>query len=468
MNRSKTFADGFVWGAASAAYQIEGAHDRDGRGPSVWDAFVREPGRVFDGHTGDIACGSYDRMEEDLDLLECLGVNAYRLSVSWPRVIPDGTGQINQTGLDYYDRLIDGLVERNIRPFITLYHWDLPLELDHRGGWTNRDCAHWLADYTTVVVDRLSDRVGDWFTINEPQCFIGCGYGEVWHAPGRKRSRRDTVRAGHHALLGHGLSAQAIRAASTLAPRVGFAPVSEPYYPTEDDPEDIERARRLTFGLFDSDWWHGWYAWFTDPAVFGHYPEDGLQLLGSSDAPPVRDGDMETIAQPLDMFGFNLYQGRPVRPETPEPPALDPGPYHAPGVPMSAIGWPVTPEALYWGSRFLYERYKLPIVVTENGLSGMDWVHVDGKVHDRGRIDFLTRYLHELRRASDDGVPVEGFFHWSIMDNFEWAQGYKHRFGLVYVDYMSGERIPKDSYHWFREVIKTNGGSIPEYIERLR
>ncbi|RMH30413.1 MAG: beta-glucosidase [Planctomycetota bacterium] len=454
--------DGFVWGVASASYQIEGATNRDGRSPSVWDEFSSSPGKTFDGHTGEVACRSYERPEEDADLIAGLGATGYRLSIAWPRVLPDGTGRVNEAGLAYYDRLIDALLARGVEPWVTLFHWDMPACLYYRGGWLNRDSASWFAEYTRAVVDRLSDRVSRWFTLNEPQIFLGLGHNEGTHAPGLKLSRKDVLRATHHALLAHGESVQMIRARARTPSQIGCAPVGNLKSPATESQADIDAARSATF-MVPSDGWTFNYSWYCDPMLRGHYPEDGLALFGR-DVPAFTDADMRTIHQPLDFFGVNIYNSEVVR-------AGENGPEPAKryeGYPITMFRWPVQPDALYWGPKFLQERYGLPVVITENGLASMDWVHADGKVHDPGRIDFLTRYLCELRRAIADGVDVRGYFQWSIMDNYEWAEGYALRFGLVYMDYQTGERIPKDSYYWYKNLIASNGASLPERPLPLR
>ncbi|MCC5822501.1 MAG: beta-glucosidase [Planctomycetes bacterium] len=455
--------DGFVWGVASASYQVEGAAAEGGRSPSVWDEFSRTPGKVFEGHTGDVACGSYHRIDEDVGLIAGLGATGYRLSIAWPRVMPDGTGAFNEEGLSYYDRLIDALLARGVDPWVTLYHWDMPACLQHRDGWLNPESPKWFAEYTAAVVDRLSDRITHWFTLNEPQIFLGLGLNEGTHAPGLKLTRKQVLLATHHALLAHGHSAQVIRARAKKPSQIGCAPVGNLKSPASDAPADVEAARAETFRVPEKGWTFN-YTWYCDPMLRGHYPEDGLRLFGD-DAPEASEEDMRTIHQPMDFFGVNIYSSD----------LVDAGPdgqprtvQRGPGYPMTMFRWPVQPDALYWGPRFLQERYKLPVVITENGLASMDWVHADGKIHDPGRIDFLTRYLHQLRRAIDDGVDVRGYFQWSIMDNFEWAEGYALRFGLVYMDYQTGERIPKDSYHWYRSVIASNGRDLAQTPAPLR
>ncbi len=451
MSHETSFPSRFTWGAAAAAYQIEGAWNADGKGPSVWDMLSHQPGRVWEGHTGDVACDHYHRHREDIGLMSGLGLQAYRLSVSWPRVIPAGTGAVNAVGLGFYDRLVDELLVAGVEPWVTLFHWDYPYELFLRGGWLNPDSPKWFADYTAVVIDRLSDRVRHWITLNEPQCFIGLGHLAGEHAPGLKLGMKEVLLAGHHALLAHGLSVQTIRARAKQTPVIGWAPVGSVHYPISDSPEDHAAAWRGMNAVYGDNVWNN--RWWGDPPVLGSYPEEGLRVYGSN-APKVRPGDMETICQPLDFYGCNIYSATPTR-------GGPDGKHHVapltPGHPHTHFLWKHTPESLYWGPKFLNEHYKLPVVITENGLSCHDWVSLDGQVHDGQRIDFLQRYLLALHRAIREGVDVRGYFHWSIMDNFEWAEGYKHRFGLIHVDYATQKRTLKDSARWFAEVIRTNG-----------
>lgn len=469
MNETAAFSDHFVWGVASSAYQIEGAVTSDGRGPSVWDAFCQRPRVIRFGHTGDLGCDHYERFQEDVDLIANLGVSAYRFSIAWPRVLPEGVGTINRPGLAFYDRLVDALLERGVTPWVTLFHWDYPLALFHRGGWLNRDSADWFAEYTTAVVDALSDRVSSWITLNEPQIFLGLGHHRAVHAPGIPYPRSEVLLATHHALLAHGKSVSVLRARAKTPPRIGWSPVGTVSYPATDNPALLEAARASMFTIgTDPDLWPLNNTWYSDPAVLGHYPDDGLRLFGS-DVPAIRQGDMETIAQPLDFYGVNIYHGIPITyPVTFDGTGHLAPPRRPPGHPETLMAWTVDPEALYWGPRFLHERYGLPIYVTENGVASMDWVHTDGHVHDPARIDYLARHLVQLRRAIADGVDIRGYFHWSIMDNFEWELGYSKRFGLTYVDYETMERIPKDSYRWFRELVRSGGASLPLDVAPLR
>ncbi|MBO6513061.1 MAG: beta-glucosidase [Phycisphaerales bacterium] len=454
-----SFQENFTWGVASAAFQIEGASNIDGRGPSIWDDFCNTPGKVFEGHTGEIACDSYHRYQEDVDLIAQLGAQGYRFSISWSRLFPDGVGEPNEAGFAYYDRLIDALQAAGIEPWITLYHWDLPSALYKQGGWLNPESPEWFAKYTEAVVKRFSDRVQNWFTLNEPAIFLGLGMNEGTHAPGDQLPRKDVLLATHHALLAHGRSVQVIREHAKTPPTIGFAPVGCLNTPATDSAEDIEAARRATFGI-DPDGWTYNYSWYCDPVLLGEYPEVGLKLFGD-DVPKWTDADMELMHQPLDLFGVNIYSAGVVRADE----QGDPVPVANPrGFPTTMFRWTINPSSLYWGPKFLQERYNLPVVITENGLASMDWIHQDGKVHDYNRIDFLSRYLSELRRASNDGVDVRGYFQWSILDNFEWAEGYALRFGLIYLDYTNMRRIPKESYFWYSKVIESNGSIIPRDV----
>ncbi len=444
------FPEDFVWGVSSSAYQIEGAAAEDGRTPSVWDTASARPGFIADGQTGAVACDSYHRVDEDADLIAGLGVSASRFSISWSRVLPDGTaGRVNKAGLDYYDRVVDGLLARGVTPWVTLFHWDYPQVLQDLGGWLHADSPRWFADYAEVVVDRLGDRVRHWMTLNEPQCFIGFGHVKGEHAPGLRLSRREALLVLHRALLGHGLAVRVLRAHAD-GHRVGWAPVGVTAYPATESAEDIEAARRFMFEQCGDDWTFS-NTLYADPVVFGRYP--GLDYGDViSDLPEPGPGDLETISTPIDFYGVNIYTGTCVRAgEDGEPVEVPLGPGH----PRTAMDWPVTPPALYWGPRLLAERYGLPVYITENGCATTDWVGLDGAVRDPGRVDYLDRHLREVARAIRDGVDIRGYFQWSILDNFEWAFGYTRRFGLVHVDFENGTRTPKDSYRWYRGVVSS-------------
>ncbi len=449
------FPRDFLWGAAAASYQIEGAAFEDGKGLSVWDVMCRQSGRIRGGHSGEVSCDHYHRYKQDVALMKRIGLQAYRLSVSWPRVLPEGTGKVNPKGLAFYDQLIDELLSSGIQPWVTLFHWDYPYELYRRGGWLNPESPNWFAEYTKVVVEKLSDRVRHWMTLNEPQCFIDLGHRRGHHAPGDSLEMKKVLLAAHHTLLAHGKSVQAIRAYTKTDSVIGVVPAPVVCLPSTESDADVRAAREEMFAVTTKDVFNN--AWWLDPIFFGSYPEDGLALF-REELPPVAEGDMTMISQPLDFLGLNVYFGAMVRAgEDGRPERLE----FAPGHPITAMRWQVVPQALYWGSKFLYERYKTPIYVTENGMSNLDWVSLDGEVHDPQRIDFTSRYLLELGRAIEDRADVRGYFHWSIMDNFEWAEGYGQRFGLIYVDYATGNRILKDSAHWYRDVIRTNGENLP-------
>jgi beta-glucosidase len=451
---SAPFPDGFVWGAATASYQIEGAADEDGKGPSVWDAFTRRPGAVFEGHTGDVACDHYHRYVQDVALMKALGVGAYRFSVSWPRVLPAGVGAPNPKGLDFYSRLVDELLASGIAPVCSLFHWDYPQALYLRGGWLNRDSADWFADYAALVADRLGDRIKTWITQNEPQCFIGFGLRDGLHAPGDKLPDPDYLLAAHNGMRAHGKAVQALRA-QVRGAQVGYALATQPTQPASDRPEDIEAARTAMFWVRERHQWNN--SWWMDPVLFGKYPEDGLATYGA-DMPAWKASDLDEMKQPIDFIGLNLYKAETFRRGADGQPERLAVP---PGYPRSGVDWqPITPSVLYWAPRYCHDRYQLPISITENGLSTRDQVFLDGTVHDPQRIDYMHRVLLEMSRAIRDGVPITSYYAWSLLDNFEWADGYKQRFGLVYVDYQNQKRVPKDSFDWYRQVIASHGKSL--------
>jgi beta-glucosidase len=445
------FPEGFLWGAATSAYQIEGAAGEDGKGLSVWDMMCRKPGAIWRGQNADITCDHYHRYPEDIALMKELGLRAYRFSVSWPRAMPDGMGRINPKGLEFYDKLVDGLLAAGIRPFLTLFHWDYPYELYLRGGWLNPSSPEWFAEYAGVLSQKLSDRVHDWITHNEPQCFIGDGHRTGVHAPGDKLDWPEVLKAGHNCLLAHGRAVQALRANARSKINIGYAPVGVVKFPASKEPSDINAARTAMFGIWEKTLWNN--TWWMDPVFLGHYPADGMKVF-ESDLPAMGAHDLAIISQPIDFFGVNIYSGEAYQMGKGD--RMEPVPL-APGHPLTAFYWPVQPEALYWGPKFFQERYKLPVYVTENGMANPDWAALDGQVHDPQRIDFTRRYLQTLGRAIADGVDVRGYFHWSIMDNFEWAEGFKQRFGLIHVDFTTLKRTLKDSAHWYKDVIARNG-----------
>lgn len=456
-NETNSFPKNFTWGAATASYQVEGAAEADGRGPSIWDRFCRKPGAVYDGHTGDIACDHYHRMEADVALMREIGLQAYRFSIAWPRILPEGTGAINEAGLAFYDRLVDQLLEAGIQPWMTLYHWDLPLALYHRGGWLNPASPDWFAAYADAVVQRLGDRVNRWMTFNEPQIFIGHGLEKGIHAPGDKLALPEQLLAGKHVLLAHGRACQSIRAHATAPDcQIGWAPAIGGLGPDDpENPESVAAAKEALFQVNESP--VNGVSWWSDPVMFGRFPESMPDSVRAA-MPTFSEQDFATIHQPIDFFGVNIYalwrrfkraadgtkQGLP----------------RSLALPYNHFDWPITPDCLYWTPRYLYERYETPIVITENGMASHDWVALDGKVHDPQRIDFLERHLSELRRAIADGVDVRGYLQWSLMDNFEWAEGYLRRFGIVHIDYPTGQRTLKDSARWYGEVIRSNGTNV--------
>ena len=447
------FPDDFVWGAAAAAYQVEGAAAEDGKGPSTWDMFCATPGKVWLGQSGSIACDHYHRYVDDVALLRRMGLGAYRLSLAWSRMIGDGNGADNPKGFEFYDRLIDELLASGITPYVTLFHWDYPLALHHKGGWLNRDSAAWFADYAERAIRKFGDRVQHWMTFNEPQVFVDAGHREGRHAPGNQLRFREVLQACHHVLLAHGLAIQAMRAARPTA-KLSIAPVALPVVPPPGQAADYELLSHAMFRTAARNLRTN--AWWLDPLLLGHYPADGLALF-EADLPSFPDSDMAQIRQPLDFLGVNIYSAEFVRGAVGQLEFVEP----PPGYPMSAFDWPLVPECMYYGTRLLYERYQIPLVITENGISCRDQVSIDGHVHDSTRIDFIDRHLLELGRAIAEGVPITGYFHWSIMDNFEWAHGYKHRFGLVHVDYQTQARTLKDSALHYRRIIESNGACLP-------
>jgi len=439
MEQLSVLGPDFVWGVATAAYQVEGAVAEDGRSPSIWDTFCRVPGAIDNGDTGDVACDHYHRWPEDTRLMRELGVGAYRFSIAWPRVLPDGTGAVNPAGLAFYDRLVDALLEAGIRPFATVYHWDLPQALQDRGGWPARDTAHALGEYAGVLGAALGDRVQDWFTVNEPLCSAWIGHLEGRMAPGEQDIAR-AVPAAHHLLLGHGLAVQALRAAAPGA-RVGAVVNLSPCEPASADPADLAAARRADGHT--NRWW-------LDPLHGRGYPADMVEVYGVE--PPVRDGDLATIATPTDHLGLNYYFRQVVTDDPAGPP-----PYArmvpVPDAVRTDMDWEVHPDGLEQLLTRLAGDYGVPrVFVTENGSAWPDEV-VDGTVADLARADFLEAHVAAATRAVGQGVPLAGYFVWSLLDNFEWSYGYAKRFGLVHVDYDTQARTVKDSGRRYAKLI---------------
>jgi len=451
------FPKEFTWGAATSSYQIEGAAYNDGGGKSVWDMLAHQQGKIHNGDSGQYACDHYNRYKRDVELMSDIGLQAYRFSISWPRVLPEGTGRVNQQGLDFYSRLVDALLEKNITPWVTLFHWDFPYALFCRGGWLNRDSAEWFADYTALLVDKLSDRVSNWITLNEPQCFIGLGHQQGIHAPGLKLGLSEVLLAGHNSLLAHGKSVQVIRANAKTRPVIGASHANIVSIPVSEKANDIEAARQHMFSVREKQLFNN--AWFSDPMILGSYPEEGVNLFGNAMPENFQD-DLACINQQLDYFGTNIYSGLHVRADNKN----DFEPIIKNELPTTAMGWPVIPEALYWGPKFIHQRYQLPVVITENGMAHDDVV-TNGKVYDRERIDFLYKYITEYGRAIEQGVPALGYFLWSLLDNFEWAEGYSKRFGIVYVDYQTQQRILKYSAHWYKSLIASHKSGYLKEVE---
>lgn len=453
MTRQPTpeFPSSFVWGTATAAYQIEGAVAEDGRGPSIWDEFCDRPGVVVGGDTGAVAADHYHRWESDIELMKDLGLDAYRLSLSWSRILPTGSGAVNAKGLDFYDRLIDRLCSVGITPAVTLFHWDLPLALQEQGGWMNRDTSYRLGEYAQVVGERLSDRVGMWMPLNEPVVHTLYGHALGVHAPGLALGF-EAFQAAHHQLLGHGLAVEALRA--TGCTNIGIASNHAPVRAASDSPEDVMAA-----DIYD----HVVNWMFADPILVGKYPADEFAQLLSG---PV-DEDLKIIGAPLDWYGINYYEptmiAAPVEGQGTEgvlevdlPPGLPFAPVAITGYPTTDFGWPIVPEGLGEILRTFRARFGdalPPIYITESGCSFHDAPDAAGVVEDEVRIDYHDAHLRALRSAMDDGVDVRGYFVWSLLDNFEWAAGYQERFGLVHVDFDTQKRTPKTSFEWYRALI---------------
>ncbi|MFD1829489.1 GH1 family beta-glucosidase [Streptomyces desertarenae] len=462
----RRFPPGFLWGTATAAYQIEGAAREDGRTPSIWDTYSHTPGRTRNGDTGDIACDHYHRWREDVAIMSELGVGAYRFSVSWPRVQPTGSGPASRKGLDFYSRLVDELLDKGIRPVVTLYHWDLPQELEDAGGWPERATAERFAEYAGIVAGALGDRVATWTTLNEPWCSAFLGYGSGVHAPGRT-DQADALRAAHHLNLAHGLGVQALRAALPAEAQTSVTLNLHHVRSLTDGEADRDAARRID-GTANRI--------FTGPMLRGEYPEDVRRDTAHlTDWSFVRDGDLAHIHQPLDFLGVNYYSptlvsaatgsashnadGHGASEHSPWPGGDDVAFHRTPG-PTTAMGWTVDPEGMYELLVRVGEDFpELPVVITENGAAFDDYVDPEGRVVDPDRISYLHGHLTAVHRAIEAGVDVRGYFLWSLLDNFEWGYGYSKRFGAVYVDYATGRRIPKESSRWYARVARD--GALP-------
>jgi beta-glucosidase len=439
------FPKDFVWGVATSAYQIEGAWNEDGRGLSIWDTFSHTPGRIINEENGDVAADHYHRWKQDLALLSELGIQAYRFSLAWPRILPEGTGRVNKKGLDFYDHLVDELLKRKIQPYICLFHWDLPQALQDKGGWTNRETASHFAEYTRVVVARLGDRVPVWFTQNEPwvPAFVGHFLGE--HAPGTKDIGA-AVKVLHHLMLSHGLAVDAIQAEAKRPVEIGIIQNINPVHPASSAKKDIEAAQRVDMFMNRI---------VLDPLLKGTSPILDSSIAKLLTGKLVHDGDLEKIKR-LDILGINYYS-RAVMKHDPKFPVVNVAQVFPEGNEYSGM-WEIYPEGMYESIKMVAD-YGAPckIMITENGIPVPDGLDYDGRVRDERRIRYLQSHLAQVRRAIDEGIPVKGYFHWSLMDNFEWNLGYSKRFGLVYVDFKTQQRIVKDSGRWFARVIKQNG-----------
>ncbi|MEI7847877.1 MAG: GH1 family beta-glucosidase [Chloroflexota bacterium] len=432
------FPTNFTWGAATASYQIEGAWNEDGKGESIWDRFSHTPRKVTNGDTGDIACDHYHRYPEDIALMRQLGLKAYRFSVSWPRVLPQGFGKVNPAGLGFYDRLVDALLGANIQPFITLHHWDYPQTLYERGGWINRENLPYFADYAAMMVKYLGDRIESWTTFNEPSVIAYNGYFDGEHAPGVKGDWKTAAQVIHNLILAHGLAAQAIRGVNP-ALQVGIVLSQWGIDPASDNPVDIAAANLA---------WNSRETAFLHPIFRGHYHPAMVEAFDNK-MPEIKSGDMALIAQKLDFLGINSYSRSVIGANGQISPI--------PGSEYTAMGWEVCAPAFRRMLNRLNQDYNLPpIYITENGSAFNDTITEDGKIHDARRLDYLRQHFNQVRLAMQDGVDIRGYFVWSLLDNFEWAHGFGKRFGMIHVDFETQKRTIKDSGQWYRQVIANN------------
>ena len=439
------FPEGFVWGAITAAYQIEGAWNADGKGPSIWDTFVRQPDRIERGETADVSVDHYHRYPEDLALMEELGLKAYCFSISWPRLLPEGTGKVNPAGLDFYDRLVDGLLAKNITPYVMLYHWDLPQALQDQGGWGERFIIDAYSEYARLVAKRLGDRIPAWVTLNEPMVIALGGHFTGELAPGIQ-DPFVALRVAHHLLVSHGQAVQLLRAELPKTAKIGIILNITPTYPATDTEEDHQAAIRYD-GITNR--------LFLDPLFRGEYPSDMLELFGPL-FPEIQPGDLQTIQAPLDFVGLNYYM-RAVMRHDPEIAILQASQIYPPESEYSQM-WEIYPPGMYdMLTRIQADYHPKEVYITENGVCVTDGVDFDGRVRDERRIRYLQDHLTQVQRAVRAGVPLKGYFHWTLMDNFEWAFGYRMRFGLVYVDFATQRRIVKDSGRWYKNVVQDNG-----------
>lgn len=451
------FRDDFIWGVASSAYQIEGKGVKEVAGECIWDRFVKEAGRIADGADADVSCDFIRKYKEDISLMKYMGIRNYRFSLNWSRIMPEGTGQVNEEAVRMYRDMIKFMKEKGIEPFITLFHWEYPQSLQERGGWVSFQSPEWFGRYARVVAENFSDLCEYFITIDEPQCFCNFGHVRGTHAPGYKLPLPLSFQMVHNVLKAHGMAVKALREYAKGPVKVGIAPTFGVPVPESEEAPDIEAAKRAYFGFYEeTDNWAWNLSWYLDPVIFGKYPEEGLKKFAAY-LPRFSAEDMELISQPVDFIGQGIYNGHAVRAgDMGEPVFLE----RKPGAPKTAVGWSVMPECMYWGCRFLYERYKTPVFITENGMSALDVVSEDGRVHDQNRINYLDAHISQLQRAYDEGVDIRGYFLWTFLDNFEWERGYNERFGIVYVDFESLKRTVKDSACWYQQVIGQNGANL--------
>ena len=424
----------FLWGTATAAAQIEGAYNEDGKGLTIWDSLTE--GNVRYGENCKIACDHYHRYKEDIVLMKEIGVNSYRFSISWARIFPDTAEKINEKGLHFYIDLVNELVNNGIEPLVTLYHWDMPMWLYNSGGFLRDDFPTIFEKYVKAVVDALSDKVKYWITFNEPQCFVGGGYKDGWLAPFHKDNKYVVERITRNVMIAHGKAVDCIRQNTKQKPYIGFAPTASLIMPKSNGKEDVKDAYNRTF---DSKLGVTAAAWWSEPIVSGRIPKN-MEFLSEE--------DIKVICRPLDFYAFNIYQ--------PD----NTGELYYQGMPRSSLGWAVLPECIRWASKFYYEKYNLPILISENGFADNDIVSSDGKVHDTHRSYYIEKHIEQVKMAIGDGIPIIGYQYWSLIDNYEWAIGYDARFGLIYVDYRTQKRILKDSAYYYRDIIKSNGKAL--------
>ena len=456
------FPKKFIWGAATASYQIEGAGQEDGRGTCVWDIFCKLPGKVINNDNGQNACNHYHLYKEDIRLMKNLGISAYRFSLAWPRILPDGEGKINTKGIDFYNRLIDGLLEADITPYTTIFHWDLPQALeDNYGGWRSREVSKRFADYAALVTEKFSDRVENWITINEIKCFTTVAHRDGRHAPGKIEPEKTVNQTVHNALLGHGLAVNAIRSNATLSPNIGIVENLAATWPVIDTAENIQAAKTA---------WKQMNEFILNPLFKGKYDDSYLERLGG-DAPDFSDEEMKIISTPCDFIGYNYYMGTPVRARKMSQEnagvkifdgiVIDDSDYeileYSKDFPKTDMEWPITPKALYYALKWTKEEFgDIPVFITENGMAADDVETESNEVIDLSRIEYIRTHLEMVNRAIQDGCPIKGYFVWSLMDNFEWAWGYSKRFGITRINYSTYERYLKLSGEFYKETIKNN------------